>query len=211
MALKTFTCEHCDKEFQDKDCRNRKYCSKTCTNAAKKGTQWGNGPIERNCEHCDKPFRRRYRTDKVQRFCSPECMGKAKAKRTFARQCKQCKQSFVVPYPQRHRQFCSPDCYHTWNSGNNHVLHVGDRDDYYGPNWYSQRREARKRDGYCCQHCGVSEKKSGRELDVHHIVPFRTFGKDYWSANQLPNLISLCRKCHKLAEHERIPIQPSLI
>ncbi len=67
----------------------------------------------------------------------------------------------------------------------------------YGPNWPAQRNRARARDGYCCQMCGVPEQ--GREHDVHHKVPFRTFDS-YRQANQPANLITLCRACHRQAE-----------
>jgi len=67
----------------------------------------------------------------------------------------------------------------------------------YGPNWASQRDQARARDGYHCQICGVPEL--GRAHDVHHKIPFRTFAS-YRQANQLTNLITLCRPCHRRAE-----------
>ncbi|MBE7469397.1 MAG: ATP-dependent helicase [Anaerolineae bacterium] len=67
----------------------------------------------------------------------------------------------------------------------------------YGPNWAAQRRAARARDGYRCQMCGLPER--GREHDVHHKIPFRTFAS-YEPANQLSNLITLCRSCHRRAE-----------
>ena len=67
----------------------------------------------------------------------------------------------------------------------------------YGPNWASQRDQARARDGYRCQICDVPE--AGRSHDVHHKVPFRTFAS-YRQANQLTNLITLCRPCHRRAE-----------
>jgi DEAD/DEAH box helicase domain-containing protein len=67
----------------------------------------------------------------------------------------------------------------------------------YGPNWEQQRRLARQRDGYICQLCGAPE--SGREHDVHHKVPFRTF-TSYLEANQLENLVTLCHACHRRVE-----------
>ncbi|MEW5957509.1 MAG: Zn-binding domain-containing protein, partial [Chloroflexota bacterium] len=67
----------------------------------------------------------------------------------------------------------------------------------YGPNWPAQREQARARDGYRCQICGAPER--GRAHDVHHKAPFRTFAS-YRQANQLSNLITLCRPCHRRAE-----------
>jgi DEAD/DEAH box helicase domain-containing protein len=67
----------------------------------------------------------------------------------------------------------------------------------YGPNWSSQRDQARARDQYRCQICGAPEQ--GRSHDVHHKIPFRTFDS-YRQANQLANLVTLCRPCHRRAE-----------
>ena len=80
-------------------------------------------------------------------------------------------------------------------------LDSGDR----GPNWAEQRDKARQRDGFRCQHCGAPERP-GRQLDVHHLVPFREFGYvpgqniRYLEANRLENLSTLCSSCHRRAE-----------
>jgi DEAD/DEAH box helicase domain-containing protein len=102
----------------------------------------------------------------------------------------------------------------------------------YGPNWDEQRNTARARDGYRCRQCGTPEppsrrgtiapeaKRSGggdggegerpfRQHDVHHLTPFRSFGyvpglnENYRLANDLDNLITLCRACHRRAEAAR--------
>lgn len=67
----------------------------------------------------------------------------------------------------------------------------------YGPNWSAQRDRARARDNYRCQICGILE--SGTSHDVHHKIPFRTFHSSL-EANQLHNLVTLCRSCHRKAE-----------
>ena len=78
----------------------------------------------------------------------------------------------------------------------------------YGPNWLTQRQRARERDGYRCCNCGLLEAP-GREHDVHHIRPFRTFdyrpteNENYIAANALPNLITLCPECHRRLETAR--------
>jgi len=75
----------------------------------------------------------------------------------------------------------------------------------YGPNWQAQRRRVRARDGYRCTQCGRPEAP-GQQHDVHHLVPFRTFGympgvnQHYEEANQLSNLVLLCRTCHRRVE-----------
>ncbi len=75
----------------------------------------------------------------------------------------------------------------------------------YGPNWQAQRKRVRERDGYRCTQCGRPEA-TGRQHDVHHLVPFRTFGyapglnANYQDANQLSNLVLVCRTCHRRLE-----------
>ena len=83
---------------------------------------------------------------------------------------------------------------------------VGPND--YGPNWEAQRDAARARDGYHCKQCGTPEL-GGRQHDVHHLIPFRSFGyvpglnENYQQANALDNLITLCRACHSRTEAGR--------
>jgi DEAD/DEAH box helicase domain-containing protein len=67
----------------------------------------------------------------------------------------------------------------------------------YGQNWEGIKAQARARDGYRCQVCGIPEE--GRAHDVHHKIPFRTFAS-YEQANQLHNLITLCPGCHRRVE-----------
>jgi DEAD/DEAH box helicase domain-containing protein len=75
----------------------------------------------------------------------------------------------------------------------------------YGPNWDEQRRKARARDGYRCTQCNAPEREN-QQHDVHHIKPFRDFGyvrgknQAYREANQLDNLLTLCRACHQAVE-----------
>ncbi len=79
-----------------------------------------------------------------------------------------------------------------------------------GPNWTEMRKRARERDGYRCRHCGAPERPD-REHDVHHLRPFREFGyapgenDHYLAANQLNNLVTLCRACHWRADGAQVP------
>ncbi len=75
----------------------------------------------------------------------------------------------------------------------------------YGPNWSRQRDRVRARDGYRCTQCGAHEQP-GRQHDIHHLIPFRTFGyvaginENYLLANRLENLVTVCRSCHQRLE-----------
>lgn len=111
---------------------------------------------------------------------------------------------------KRVRHFCCSAHRAEWHKkhfvGENSPSWKGGAANYRGPNWHEQRRAARKRDGYCCQACGISQKENGKALDVHHIVPFHDFhyvpseNENYLQANSLDNLTSLCSACHQKIE-----------
>ncbi len=67
----------------------------------------------------------------------------------------------------------------------------------YGKNWPQIAATARARDHFLCQHCGVAE--TGEAHHVHHLVPFRKFASAE-EGNALANLVTLCPRCHRLAE-----------
>ncbi|MEI6225365.1 MAG: Zn-binding domain-containing protein, partial [Deltaproteobacteria bacterium] len=75
-------------------------------------------------------------------------------------------------------------------------------------NWEPQRQAVRARDRYRCRQCGTPEA-GGRQHDVHHQIPFRSFGyvpgqnENYLLANTLDNLLTLCRACHARTEAAR--------
>jgi DEAD/DEAH box helicase domain-containing protein len=78
----------------------------------------------------------------------------------------------------------------------------------YGPSWEAARRAARERDGFRCARCGAPERIR-REHDVHHLVPFRSFGyipgrnDNHKQANALENLVTLCAACHQRLEAQQ--------
>lgn len=76
----------------------------------------------------------------------------------------------------------------------------------YGKEWIALKDAVRARDGHSCQHCGAVETDIA--FDVHHRVPFRKF-EDPITANHPDNLITLCARCHRLAE-QQVHIQSGL-
>jgi len=74
---------------------------------------------------------------------------------------------------------------------------------YYGESWFEARREARQRDDFSCQRCGMPNEKhvekTSMQLHVHHIQKFKSFD-NHEEANQLSNLVTLCVDCHKTLE-----------
>ena len=67
----------------------------------------------------------------------------------------------------------------------------------YGPDWPERRLKVIRRDQFRCQFCGLSMDVS--DLHVHHRIPFRAFSSSL-EANRIENLISLCPRCHQIAE-----------
>lgn len=223
----TSACPHCGKEFSWLKSWPRKYCSKAC--AVAETAKQNLGIVEMPalfCEVCgvEIPIGKR---NAASRFCSRQCYGvflartrtgvsrpelrgeRVDLQRRVAKTCPECGVSFQVKEShQERRQYCSTQCRDKARvgtiSGPANFNWKGGYEAYYGPNWRQQRRSARRRDGYICQRCGVSEETLGRQLDVHHIVPFRCFGVErYLEANAMSNLVSLCAVCHLTVEHEQ--------
>lgn len=232
-------CHHCGKttEQAPADFKTSKtgkfFCNMVCLRA------WEiTATILVNCEECGKEFERLKSQASKQKhqFCDKNCQGKWKgrqqqgenhpqwkADRPLVR-CAMCDKEFRPKWGSFKRNahhFCDQKCVAQWRSiyrtGENSASWRGGHPRYYGPDWYRQMRAARERDGYKCRHCGITQKKARRALDVHHIEPFRTFGyilnhnENYKQANDLTNLITLCPQCHAKAEAHMIAIQPALL
>lgn len=216
-------CATCSKEFYvypsgDKHDAHR-YCSYQCwLDDPNRKAKYRQGEREtRTCERCGKQYERLKSDPKGKRFCSQEC---AYASRKgplssrynpdshVTRVCPVCKQRFQRPRAWMAKPHQTNYCSRACQAKDRALLYIGENaanwrggyDPYYGPNWRAQRRKARHRDGYTCRHCGKSEAELGRQLDVHHIRPFREFKGDWRAANQLSNLTSLCACCHKAIE-----------
>lgn len=79
-----------------------------------------------------------------------------------------------------------------------------------GSSWSAARKKALKRDGYKCRVCGKKISRFKHDYGVHHITPYRDFHGDHVKANDLSNLITLCRACHGKAEWDKIYVQRAL-
>lgn len=102
--------------------------------------------------------------------------------------------------------FCNAGCQGEYYSGENNYAWAGGHEYLYGSGWRKQRRKALERDGYVCQLCDRTQEEElnrrGKGLEVHHIIPFRTFGiENHEEANRLDNLTTLCRECHLDVEY----------
>jgi 5-methylcytosine-specific restriction endonuclease McrA len=201
------TCARCSKSFEMAHWRFKKvkthYCSKACA--------WP--PYVITCAHCGKEKRVSPSAPKGQNnsYCGRRCAGLAGvAKNPILQQrarvdvtCGTCGISFSRQRNAAGEQnYCSRQCFHSAHaenmSGPNSPNWKGGNVTY-GPYWKEIAEQARARDGYVCQRCGVSQEEIGEKLDVHHRIPLR-----YWEsheyANQMDNLVSLCGLCHKTVE-----------
>jgi hypothetical protein len=126
--------------------------------------------------------------------------------------CVHCGGSFTAPvwYVREGLRvvFCGEACRRAWQEcQESELLTLDGRPDHRGGDWEARSRQARERDGFACQVCGITEEGLGRSLDVHHIVPFRLFPSD-GEANRLPNLISVCPVCHARLESQGLDRTP---
>lgn len=213
----TLTCEHCGEEYEKRKDRSdeSRFCSGFCQ---RKGRETRGRDLEkRSCEICGEKFETHVNNE--QRFCSHDCHYKwlhdyltGENSPHYSRidvTCSECGEVFsrspsklegVTDY------YCSRECYYKNHSGEHAPRWKGGSSNYYGKTWGKQRKKALNRDGHHCQNCGITQEKHQsrykRELEVHHIKPFRTF-EDTKKAHKLENLVTLCTSCHPKIEAEK--------
>lgn len=152
-------------------------------------------------------------------FCGNECQAKYMAAQSgpdtnawkggkVTYECEICGEVCEVPRARAESaRYCSYECvgkvHQEERSGPDSPRWKGGYDRYYGPNWREQRRRARERDSHCCRLCEMDsethKEKFDSDLPVHHIKRFGDF-EDYNIANQLENLVTLCRPHHSKVE-----------
>lgn len=192
------TCPGCGVTFTVSRYKFTEYCSRQCRTKAYTDT--------RECPTCSSTFT--FWKSWPRTYCSNECAGKANvsnivhfAESAYRALCEQCGTKFTTTPKRSRGRFCSRPCWATWMEtnaprGEQAPNWRGGYDPYYGPSWRAARRATRRRDKVCVE-CGISPETLGKQLDVHHLVPFRTFGRDrHAEANQLDNLVALCPTCH---------------
>ena len=145
--------------------------------------------VELTCDYCGETYRVPPSTaERGSRFCSRECQTS--------------KQS---------EEFAGENCYLHGVTGEDHPKYTG-HEDYYGANWEQKREEALARDGHECVVCGVGpdehRERHGCDLHVHHIQPIATYDTPE-AANEVDNLITLCRPHHGI--WEGIPVMPEVV
>jgi len=185
---KTTYCEICGAPLTPKQRGSgSRCCSRKCGGIFRTGKPRKTKYKDKKCLTCGKQFHPR---DNKSKYCSRKCYYASYYQRELA--CNQCGITFKG---RPNRKFCSPECYHQYRKE-----HRAPPKQPYGPDWKTQRRKALRRDNHTCQECGGNT--NGRTSDVHHIIPFREFGIErHKEANQLDNLITLCRSCHMKAHN----------
>lgn len=106
-----------------------------------------------------------------------------------------CGREFFVSPCKEDKKCCSRECYEIWRGirqmGQYNPNWKGGISFDYGRNWKIHRQLCLERDKYVCRICGNKEG-----LCVHHIIPLSDFNGDWEHANNINNLITVCRSHH---------------
>lgn len=176
---------------------------------------WKGGKVTVYCAICNKPIgvaSSRLKRSK-QFFCSRKHFAQGQSERMKGERveyidvpCGYCNKTLHVRKGRLTNSksgyvFCSNKHWSWWYRDNvrgpNHWAWKGGYIPLYGPNWEEQRQGTLERDNHTCQVCGKTEAEEGRQLSIHHIVPFRDFGYErYKEANHPSNLLTVCNSCH---------------
>ena len=205
-------CAVCSSKFKVKPSseQRRKTCSRECA------TAYRSQKITKECGYCGKemkvsPSRESHGRGLV---CSRECQYAKNSENSKSEEieifsCLCCNENFTLLKSKTKNKkgagkYCSRLCRDRHRKGHDHPMYInGVGSEKRGNNWQSQKRKAKKRDGFVCQHCRLSDNQSieaiGQPLHVHHITPYRFFD-DYKVANKLSNLVTLCAMCHRIAD-----------
>jgi 5-methylcytosine-specific restriction endonuclease McrA len=223
------------------------FCDNTCrgawqsTQTGEKAPAYKEGTtVQVECSQCGKQIERdRWKVARNNHFfCSADCKNAWRAIHFVAdgnpnfstpavqTTCALCgvaiqRKPWRIGTDKRTRHFCCAAHRAEWLKktlvGPDSPLWKGGHIKYYGPNWPEQQRLVRERDKHICQVCGRTRKQNGKELDVHHVVPFKSFNyipgenENYLQANELTNLVCLCMRCHRKVERGKLPLQPRLV
>mgnify|MGYP000905401927 FL=1 len=224
----------------------RHFCDNTCRGAWQSTQTGEDAPahkegttVQVECSQCGKRIERdRWKIERNDHFfCGADCWDEWRKihmrgdanpnwKEPVKTKCATCgtpieRDQARVGTESRKVHFCCKACKYKWMgeflSGPTSPHWKGGHIKYYGPNWPEQQRLARSRDKHTCQVCGRTRKQNGKELDVHHVVPFKSFNyipgenENYLQANELTNLVCLCMRCHRKVERGKLPLQPRLV
>lgn len=198
------TCEICGKALRERHAK--RFCSPQCHGLSiAKPEQLALGLPKRTrpskvCAECGERFSLSPSNTIGRRWCSRACYRRANPVQYDEAHCAEC----GIPFRRRQAnmrqsklKFCSPTCSKAYFRGELSPAWRGGSNPNRGAGWLKRAEEVRERDGRTCRRCGKSEADNGEKLSVDHLIPWRTFDTAE-EANQLDNLVSLCRHCHTL-------------
>lgn len=204
LSTVTAMCEFCGEEYerQQSNKGGGSYCSQEC---------YKKDDRERvlvTCAECGSDVEKwPSEVSDTENFCSRQCKGHHDRADPNT-QCSWCEAPIHKPQSklENHEDvYCSSDCRDKHMMTDKHPRWREGKYNIYVSGWGSSRKEALQRDQYRCQSCGMNDadhrEEYGRQLDVHHIQPIRTFDEPS-NAHTLDNLITLCRLCHSKIENE---------
>jgi len=228
-ALPNRNCSQCGAEFYAE--YEKRYCSEPCLDegtsySGAENPNYRGGTTVGTFELCEANFEY-YPSTKEGIYC-PKCV-RTEQWRTpptatgsqnprwnggkQRRQCVVCGAS-VERYPSDANKVtvCGETCRRKWLSeafaGDGHPNWQGGGNGSYGKGWNAVRRRALERDDYRCVVCDATKAEIGRNPDVHHLVPVRQFvNTDEYTradAHFLDNVVSLCVRCHRKADFNKI-------
>lgn len=185
-------CSFCSKIYLPK-CNKSVFCSKDCY------TNSNPLPVV-DCGFCKKPFKQKRGHKHCSRFCRDSNT------KFVTLTCLNCLETFMIQAclinKGRSGKYCSTSCSEEYRVGPASANWQGGKSlwnsrGYRGPNWKLQSKKTRERDGFCCKNpeCGKTQVENGRELPVHHIIPYWNY-TSWRKANRLSNLVTLCDVCH---------------
>lgn len=184
------SCNECGEIFEVKPSSSQSFCSKRCA-----GCQ-GHDDVKLTCEECNKDFVVSY-PERDQIYCSRECKYESQRNK-LERECSFCGESYITT-PSDNLYYCSLECMGKDRRGSNHMNWKGGVSLSYANNWWSKRKKVLERDSHSCVVCGRNKEEIDGFLDVHHIKPLRRFD-DFGKANDVRNLVTLCRSHHLKVE-----------
>lgn len=186
------TCEQCGDTYRKapSEADRSRFCSRECLSAHQSeiySEPFGDesNRVDLECEWCGTSYSRPASAAEGSRFCSRECQSAAQSV-----------------------EFSGDDWYLSGATGADHPT-FKDSDEYRGANWPEQREAALERDDHQCVNCGLSmaehRERHGCELHVHHIDPIESHDVPE-EANELDNLLTVCRPCHAKIEGQDLSV-----
>ena len=182
-GVKDVLCSDCGTEFSVRKDTKPVVCQRCASSRGGRAAKGIYQAERKECKNdkCKKPIRKTLKD----KYCSIECR---KDDKRLSRKCKQCSADFQVLKSSMNTNasgnFCSRGCYESFMCNS-------DKKTGRGSQWSRSRLDALKRIPFCVM-CGKTSR-----LDVHHLIPFRLT-----QDNSQENLIPLCKKHHRLVEHQ---------